>query len=109
MINYLRQIVKISLSFSIFTLILSIILNLIFKEENWKPDSISGAIIWYSIFIAIYSIGFSVLTIIILIVYCLNIKNNVWESLKKEITLIIFTVSLLVIFILSNWMIHKNV
>ena len=108
MITYLRQIVKKSLSFSILILILSIILNLIFEQENRQPDSISGTIIWYSIFIAFYSIFFSVIIIIVLKVYNRNTIDSVNKSMKREILLLIYTISLFVIFILSNWMIHKK-
>lgn len=107
-IYYLRRFVKISLVFSIFCLSASIILNLIFKDGLWEPDSISGAIIWYSIIIAFYSIIFSAIVILVLIVCCLIRKYPIWKSVKKEVILLLLGIFMLMILWLTNYIINKN-
>lgn len=101
---YLSRGTKISLTTSLAGLIFSIVLILIYRKPIWETDVVTVSIIWYTIFIAIYSLFFSALSVITLIVLYRRKKQEVWQSIKRETILMSITIGLTLILSMAiNW------
>jgi len=95
--HYLRKCLKLSLIFSSFSLVVSIILILIDRQEKWNLNEFSIGFFWISLIISIYSIVFSMLSILILMISYRVKKQIMWPFLKTEIILLILTITLILI------------
>jgi len=107
-IYYLRKCQWISLISSSFSLLVSIILILIFRQEIWELDELSGGIAWLSLILSIYSILFSVIATVALIIYYRIKKLIIWPFIRKESMLLILTIGLLLIYALISSLIREQ-
>jgi len=108
MVHNLSRYAKISLRFSSVCLVISTILFLIYRQEIGEAYSIPGAIIWYSIIIGFVSIIYSIFIIVILMINYRREKQNLWEFVKKEITLLILTSGIVLIFALVCYLMNRT-
>lgn len=106
-ISKLSQWTKISMMFSSVCLLLSIMLLLIYRQEIGNADSIPGAIIWYSIIIAFYSVLVSLITFIIFAIYYRSKNQNFWQLIKREIMLLTLTIVLILILSFISYIMNR--
>lgn len=100
-INYLSWLTKFCLSFSSFSLILSILLYVIFTPKLWEKESLPAVVAWYSLFVSLYSMFYGLISIIVLAVYYRYKQLSIWKSIKKETVLFILSIVLFFILVLT--------
>lgn len=100
-IYYLSWLTKFCLSFSSFSLILSILLYVIFTPKLWEKESLPAVVAWYSLFVSLYSMFYGLISIIVLAVYYRYKQLSVWKSIKKETVLFILSIVLFFILVLT--------
>lgn len=103
----LSRLTKIVLIFSSTTLLISTILYIIYRQKSWIPDSVPGTIIWYSIFVGLFSMLFASITVIVLSFHSRRKQQTIWPSIKKEVVLLILTIILFIILTLTIYIINS--
>ena len=108
LINYLQQISKIGLLISSAALLLSIVLWVVYGVKAWIAGGLSAAIIWYTIFVALFAIFFSLVTIVVCISYYHLKQQEFWLQVKKQVFSLITTIILFIVLIVVIRLINRD-
>ena len=101
LINRLLFLIKILFVLSTWSAVLYCLLFFIFGKNHGLLYGFS----WYAIYAAAFILYFSIPTLIIILIYLKIKKENVWNIIKKEITLLVaLLISWAVVWLLNNYL-----
>jgi hypothetical protein len=103
-VGFLKRLTKYVALFASACLVISTILFLVFQQKCWTVDSIAGTFIWYSIFAGFYAALFCTSAIIIGAIYFKRNRQATWPFIKKEVTLLVLLIALILLFSLATYL-----